>query len=64
MCNRDYTKEVGLNSGVVTVPLRIALPIVAVLAAVTWYGMNVGLAEYHAKQQAPVAATPARVSSR
>jgi hypothetical protein len=55
--SRDYTKEVGLSSGDVIVPLRIAAPILAALAVVAAIGINAGFREQHARQHAPKAVT-------
>ncbi len=39
MVNRDYTKEVGIESGDRTVPRPIAAIIVALMAVGGWYGL-------------------------
>jgi hypothetical protein len=62
--SRDYTKEVGLTSSEVIVPLRYAVPILVAVAVVAWYGMSAGLAEYNAKRHAPKAVTSVQVFLR
>jgi hypothetical protein len=38
MYNRDYSKEVGLDSGEKIVPLRYLIPILALVAVLGWFG--------------------------
>ncbi len=69
MISRDYTKEVGLKSGTVHVPLPLALVALAVIGA----GLCVGAMKLHAsapprvKEEAPTshaAAKPAPAPAR
>jgi hypothetical protein len=51
--SRDYTQEVGLSSSETIVPLRYAVPFLAALAVLAWFGLNAGLAEHNARKHAP-----------
>jgi hypothetical protein len=43
MYNRDYSKEIGLDSRERIVPLRYLIPIAALLAALCWFGARTWL---------------------
>jgi hypothetical protein len=40
MINRDYTKEVGLDSGVKRVPLPYVIALFALIALLGWFGLR------------------------
>ena len=51
MYNRDYSKEVGLDSGERIVPWRYLLPLLALIAVLGWIGIS-SLAKDEAGRQA------------
>lgn len=38
MYSREYTKEIGLSTGVKIVPLSVAIPILGVIVGGGWFG--------------------------
>ena len=39
MYSRDFTKEIGMHTEVKTVPLKVAIPLLATLATSAWFGL-------------------------
>ena len=39
MYSRDFAKEIGMHTEVKTVPLKVAIPLLATMAASAWFGL-------------------------
>jgi hypothetical protein len=40
MTSRDYTKEIDLSTGEKNIPLIVAIPLLAAIAAGVWFGIS------------------------
>jgi hypothetical protein len=61
MVSRDYTKEVGLDSGQKTVPKAFAAVVFVLLVAAGWFGVqNLGSRPGHSEVAAINPSTPAQ----
>lgn len=59
MYSRDYSKEIGLYSGVKIVPLSVAIPILGVVAAVALVGVMQGGSQPSGQKSPDMAASVA-----
>jgi hypothetical protein len=59
MYNRDYSKEVGLDSGQRIVPWRYVIPVVALIAALCWIGFVELRGDHDARHAATEQVRPA-----